>query len=61
MNESCKLFGEFILIEEPVRDLHFEEYFKEIGFAFCNNVEIRQVKLVESVIFGLLLQSSFSF
>jgi len=27
-----------------------EDYFKEIGFAFWNNVEIRQVKLVEDVL-----------
>lgn len=27
-----------------------EEYFKEIGFAFWNNIEIRQVKLVEEVL-----------
>jgi len=27
-----------------------EEYFKEIGFAFWNTVEIRQVKTVEDVV-----------
>ena len=27
-----------------------EEYFKEIGFAFWNTVEIRQVKAVEDVV-----------
>jgi len=39
----------FYIIEAPPQ-LAIEDYFKEIGFAFWNNVEIRQVKPVEDVV-----------
>jgi len=42
----------FYILEAPSQ-LAVEEYFKEIGFAFWNNVEIRQVKLVEDVLRGI--------
>jgi hypothetical protein len=39
----------FYIIEAPSQTA-VEDYFKEIGFAFWNNVEIRQVRPVEDVI-----------
>ncbi len=39
----------FYIVEAPSQTA-VEDYFKEIGFAFWNNVEIRQVKLVEDVL-----------
>lgn len=39
----------FYIVEAPSQPA-VEDYFKEIGFAFWNNVEIRQVKLVEDVL-----------
>jgi hypothetical protein len=39
----------FYIVEAPFQPA-VEEYFKEIGFAFWNNVEIRQVKNVEDVL-----------
>ena len=40
----------FFTVEAPSQ-LAVEEYFKEIGFAFWNTIEIRQVKLVEDVFY----------
>lgn len=42
----------FCIVEAPSQ-VAVEDYFKEIGFAFWNNVEIRQVKLVEDVLKGI--------
>jgi len=39
----------FYIVEAPSQTA-VEDYFKEIGFAFWNDVEIRQVKLVEDVL-----------
>jgi len=39
----------FYTVEAPSQT-PVEDYFKEIGFAFWNSVEIRQVKLVEDVL-----------
>lgn len=39
----------FYIIEAPSQAA-VEDYFKEIGFAFWNSVEIRQVRPVEDVI-----------
>jgi len=39
----------FFIVEAPSQ-MAVEDYFKEIGFAFWNSVEIRQVKPVEDVI-----------
>lgn len=39
----------FYIVEAPSQTA-VEDYFKEIGFAFWNTVEIRQVKLVEDVV-----------
>jgi len=39
----------FYIVEAPSQQA-VESYFMEIGFAFWNNVEIRQVKLVEDVV-----------
>jgi hypothetical protein len=39
----------FYVVEAPTQNA-IEDYFKEIGFAFWNNVEIRQVKPVEDVV-----------
>jgi len=38
----------FYIVEAPSQKA--EDYFIEIGFAFWNNLEIRQVKLVEDVL-----------
>jgi len=42
----------FYIVEAPSHTA-VEDYFKEIGFAFWNTVEIRQVKLVEEVLKGI--------
>ena len=42
----------FYIVEAPSQTV-VEDYFKEIGFAFWNNVEIRQVKPVEDVVRGI--------
>jgi hypothetical protein len=42
----------FYIVEAPSQAA-VEDYFKEIGFAFWNNVEIRQVKPVEDVLRGI--------
>jgi len=42
----------FYIVEAPSQTA-VEDYFKEIGFAFWNTVEIRQVKLVEDVLKGI--------
>jgi len=42
----------FYIVEAPSQPA-VEEYFKEIGFAFWNNFEIRLVKLVEDVLKGI--------
>jgi len=39
----------FYIIEAPSQ-VAVEDYFKEIGFAFWNDIEIRQVRPVEDVI-----------
>jgi len=39
----------FYIIEAPSQQA-VEDYFREIGFAFWNNVEIRQVRPVEDVV-----------
>ena len=39
----------FYIVEAPSQTA-VEDYFKEIGFAFWNDVEIRQVKPVEDVL-----------
>lgn len=39
----------FCIVEAPSQ-FAIEDYFKEIGFAFWNNIEIRQVKPVEDVV-----------
>jgi len=39
----------FYIVEAPSQSA-VEEYFKEIGFAFWNTVEIRQVRPVEDVV-----------
>jgi len=39
----------FYIVEAPSQQA-VEDYFKEIGFAFWNTVEIRQVKAVEDVV-----------
>lgn len=39
----------FYIIEAPSQEA-IEDYFKEIGFAFWNNIEIRQVRPVEDVL-----------
>jgi len=39
----------FYVVEAPSQ-LAVENYFMEIGFAFWNNVEIRQVRAVEDVV-----------
>jgi len=39
----------FYIVEAPSQQA-VESYFTEIGFAFWNTVEIRQVKLVEDVV-----------
>ncbi len=39
----------FYVVEAPSQ-LAVEDYFRDIGFAFWNNVEIRQVRLVEDVL-----------
>ena len=39
----------FYVVEAPSQTA-VEDYFREIGFAFWNNVEIRQVRLVEDVL-----------
>jgi len=39
----------FYVVEAPSQQA-VESYFIEVGFAFWNNVEIRQVKLVEDVV-----------
>ena len=39
----------FYIVEAPSQ-MAVEDYFKEIGFAFWNNVEIRQVRPVEDVV-----------
>ena len=39
----------FYMVEAPSQ-MAVEDYFKEIGFAFWNNVEIRQVRPVEDVV-----------
>ncbi|MCP8304026.1 MAG: hypothetical protein H3Z50_00930 [archaeon] len=42
----------FYIVEAPSQKA-VEDYFIEIGFAFWNNLEIRQVKLVEDVLRGI--------
>ena len=39
----------FYIVEAPSQQA-VEDYFREIGFAFWNNVEIRQVRPVEDVV-----------
>jgi len=39
----------FYIVEAPSQPA-VEDYFREIGFAFWNNVEIRQVRPVEDVL-----------
>lgn len=39
----------FYFVDAPSQEA-VENYFKEIGFAFWNNIEIRQVKQVEDVL-----------
>jgi len=39
----------FYIVEAPSQPA-VEDYFREIGFAFWNNVEIRQVRPVEDVV-----------
>ena len=39
----------FYIVEAPSQSA-VEDYFKEIGYAFWNTIEIRQVRLVEDVV-----------
>jgi len=39
----------FFIVDAPSQ-FAVEDYFKEIGFAFWNTIEIRQVKTVEEVV-----------
>jgi len=42
----------FYIVDAPSQ-LALEDYFREIGFAFWNDIEIRQVKPVEDVLKGI--------
>jgi len=42
----------FYIVEAPSQTA-VEDYFKEIGFAFWNGIEIRQVTAVEDVVKGV--------
>jgi len=43
----------FYIVEAPSQ-VAVEDYFKEIGFAFWNDIEIRHVRSVEDVIKGVV-------
>jgi hypothetical protein len=46
----------FYIVEASSQDA-VEDYFKDIGFAFWNSIEIRQVKPVEGIIKAVVEKS----
>jgi len=46
----------FYIVEAPSQEA-VEDYFKDIGFAFWNNIEIRQVRPVEDIIKAVVEKS----
>jgi len=46
----------FYIVEAPFQEA-VEDYFKDIGFAFWNTIEIRQVKPVEDIVKAVVEKS----